>query len=348
MGLADGEARSAASGACGMAGVDLSRRPICVGIGGDSGSGKTTLTSAFRSLFGPERITSICLDDYHSLDRRQRGLVGLTALNPRANDFALMEQQLWALKRGEPILKPIYDHRDGTLRGPERLEPREVVIVQGLHPLLVPGVRHAFDLTVWLDPDPALRLRWKVQRDVARRGYTPEQVLAELEARRPDAEAYIATQRGHADMVVRFHRRGASRDMGHLSVRITQRHSLPRLAFDGQLHDADRVRLALDVDDDDGRRADVIEIDGRITAAEAELVEDTIWAHVEGRHGRLHHVPPERLGTYEAAARRRRHSDPLALTQLILAHRILSAQTSFLLRVGAREHQELAGDHRHM
>jgi phosphoribulokinase len=331
-----------------MTKVDASQRPIFVGIGGDSGTGKTTLVSAFLDLFGEQRITCIALDDYHSLDRRQRGLVGLTALNPRANNFALMEQQVWALKRGEPIHKPIYDHSNGTLDGPELVEPREVVIMQGLHPFLVPGVSHAFDLKVWLDPEPELRLRWKVQRDVAMRGYTQEQVLAELEARRPDTEAYINPQRQHADMVVHFYRPSSATDMGHLNVRITQRHSLPRLAFDEELHAAQTIRLALDVIDDDGRRADVIEIDGRMAPEEAQLMEDNIWAHVVGRHAHISPVPPDRLGTYEAAAQDRQYSGPLALTQLILAHRILSAQKSFLLRVSAHEHDQLVSDHGHM
>jgi len=331
-----------------MAEAGSLRRPIFVGLGGDSGSGKSTLVSAFFGLFGRERITSICLDDYHSLDRRQRNLIGLTALNPRANNFALMEDQVWSLKRGESIMKPTYDHSDGTLRPPELVEPHEVVIMQGLHPFLVPGVRHAFDLRVWLDPEPELRFQWKVQRDTAKRGYTREQVIEELEARRPDAAAYIYPQRQHADMVVRFHRGSSSGDMGHLSVEITQRHSLPRLDFDHALHATDTIRLAGDVIDYDGHRADVIEIDGRITPEAAQLVEDSIWAHVHGLHGHVHHVPPERLGTYELAARRRRHSDPLALTQLILAHRIMSAQKSFLLRVNEREHEQIAGEHRHM
>ena len=331
-----------------MAKADSGRRPIFVGIGGDSGSGKTTLSSAFFSLFGQDRITSICLDDYHSLDRHQRNLVGLTALDPRANNFALLEEQVWMLKRGEPISKPIYDHSDGSLQPPQTVEPREVVIMQGLHPYLIPGVRHAFDFRVWLDPDPELRLEWKLQRDIAKRGYTREQVLAEIEARRPDAEAYIKPQRKHADMVVRFYRGRRSADMGHLNVEITQRHSLARLAFDHELHGAKKVRLDLDVVDSDGHHADVIEINGAITPQEAKLVEDNIWAHVDGRHGHVHHVPPERLGTYEHAARRRLHSDPLALTQLILAHRIMSAQKSFLVRVNEHEHEEIAGDHRHM
>jgi transaldolase len=305
--------------------------PIFVGIGGDSGSGKTTITSAFYALFGKERIATVCLDDYHSLDRKQRALVGLTALDPRANNFALMEEQIWALKRGQTIRKPIYNHANGCLEGPEDLTPREVVIVQGLHPFLIPGVRHAFDLKVWLDPERDLRYEWKIQRDVAKRGYNREQVVAELKAREPDVERFITPQRVYADMVIRFYRSDPAQDMGHLNVRITQRHMLSRLNFDRQLLRADAVRLSLDVADEDGQRADIIDIMGHIGPREAALVEDTIWAHIDGRHGNLLYVPPERLGTYESA-RHHRHSDPLALTQLILAHRILSAQKSILLR----------------
>jgi phosphoribulokinase len=322
--------------------------PVLVGVGGDSGSGKTTLTAAFYRLVEKRWISSVCLDDYHSLDRRERALVGLTALNPRANNFALMEEQVWALKRGESISKPIYDHLDGTIKGPEALKPRDVVIAQGLHPFLVPGIRHAFDLKVWLDPAPELRRQWKVQRDVAKRGYTEDQVLHEIAVREADAAAYIAPQRQHADLVVCFYQEGPASEMSHLSVRITQRHTLPRLAFDQQLHRSRWLKLELDVIDDDGQRSDVIEIDGRISPEEARVLEDNIGDHMGGLHGPIHRVQPQVLGTYEASLKERRHSDPLALSQLILAHRILSARKSVLLRMTAPDHEELAGEHHHL
>lgn len=314
----------------------LTEAPIFVGIGGDSGSGKSTLARAFYDLFGEDRITTICLDDYHSLDRNERKLIKVTPLNPRANDFATMEEQLWALKRGEAISKPVYDHSDGTFKEPELLEPNEVVIIQGLHPFMVPGVREAFDLKVWLDPDPALRLAWKLQRDVAKRGYNEGQVQAEIEARRPDAEKYIEPQRQHADLVVRFYPpKPEHSDMGHLNVRVVQRHTLPRLAFDRRLHDGEMVNLQLDAEDEDGRRADIIEIDGRIPADQAASIEQTVWAHAQELHEHLQQVRPQEIGAYESPVRSR-HSDPLALTQLILAHRILSAQKSLLVRVNER------------
>ncbi len=314
--------------------------PIFVGVGGDSGSGKSTLASAFYDLLGAERITTVCLDDYHSLDRRERALIGVTPLNPRANNFALMEEQLWALKRGEAIDKPVYDHADGTFKARERVEPNEVVIVQGLHPFLLPGIREAFDLKVWLDPETRLRIRWKQQRDVAKRGYDESQVRAEIQARRDDTEAFIQPQRAQADLVVRFSTPSEALVPGsadHLNVRLTQRHSLPQLAFEHGLDNGTTVRLRNDISDEDGRRSDVIEIDGRISVDDAARIEHAVWEHASDRHHHLHHLRQKELGGYDEP-HGRRHSDPLGLTQLILAHRILSAQKSLLVRVKADDY----------
>jgi phosphoribulokinase len=318
--------------------------PIFVGIGGDSGSGKSTLASAFYDLLGTERITTVCLDDYHSLDRRERALVGLTPLNPRANNFALMEEQLWALKRGAAIAKPVYDHANGTFRAPERVEPNEVVIIQGLHPFLLPGIREAFDLKVWLDPETRLRIKWKLQRDVAKRGYDESQVRAELEARRADAEAHIQPQRAQADLVVRFSsptEYGSLGSTDHLNVRLTQRHSMPQLEFEHGLDNGRTVRLRNDVRDEDGCRSDIIEIDGGISVDDAARLERAVWDHASERHHHLHHLRQKELGSYDEPDGRR-HSDPLGLTQLILAHRILSAQKSLLVRVKAEDYAAIS------
>jgi phosphoribulokinase len=327
-----------------MSGDETPTAPIFVGIGGDSGSGKSTLSNAFYELLGRDRITTVCLDDYHALDRRERALVGLTPLNPRANNFALMEEQLWALKRGEAIAKPVYDHADGTFKTAEVVEPNEVVIVQGLHPFLLPGIREAFDLKVWLDPDVELRIRWKLQRDVAKRGYSEAEVRAEIEARRADAEAHIQPQRAYADLVVRFSAPPpdpAVNGMDHLNVRLTQRHSLPQLAFEHGLDNGHTVHLRNDVDDEDGRRADVIDIDGRISVEDAAQIESAVWTHASERHHHLHHLRRKELGGYDEPSGYH-HSEPLGLTQLILAHRILSAQKSLLVRVKADDYAAMS------
>jgi phosphoribulokinase len=327
-----------------MSDARAAKSPIFVGIGGDSGSGKSTLASAFYDLLGVERITTVCLDDYHSLDRRERALIGVTPLNPRANNFALMEEQLWALKRGEAISKPVYDHADGTFKAPENVEPNEVVIVQGLHPFLLPGIREAFDLKVWLDPDTNLRVKWKLQRDVAKRGYDESQVLSEIEARREDAEEHIQPQRAQADLVVRFSLPNDDVSPGindHLNVRLTQRHSMPQLAFEHGLDNGTTVRLRNDIADEDGRQSDVIDIDGRISEEDAARIESVVWNHASDVHHQLHRLRQKELGSYDEP-QGRRHSDPLALTQLILAHRILSAQKSLLVRVKADDYAAIS------
>ncbi|MDO8484604.1 MAG: phosphoribulokinase [Candidatus Limnocylindrales bacterium] len=320
------------------------KRPIFIAIGGDSGTGKSTLAAGFYRIFGESRITTLCLDDYHSLDRRERRLLGITALDPRANDFFRMESQLLDLKRGHPIVKPVYDHRDGTFGEPEEVIPREVVIVQGLHPFLVPGVRALFDLKVWLDPQEALKHRWKVQRDVAKRGYTPEAVALEIEARRPDVEAYVSPQRRLADLIVRFYRPPGKGDDEHLNVRITTRATLPSLKLDGLL-DETRTGVRAASGEDDEKASDILEIDGGIDRATVRDLEDRIWDHMDARHQHLRHLAPEQFGDFADGALRKHHSDPLALTQILLVHRILSAKKSMLLRVDLSAHESSDHDH---
>ena len=69
-------------------------RPIMVAIAGDSASGKTTLTQGLVDALGPDRITAICVDDYHRYDREERKSLPFTPLNPKCNYIDIMEQHL--------------------------------------------------------------------------------------------------------------------------------------------------------------------------------------------------------------------------------------------------------------
>src|SRR5581483_2338790 len=179
-------------------------RPIMVGIAGDSASGKTTLTQGLVEALGPDRITAICVDDYHRYDRVERKGLPFTPLHPACNYVDVMEQHMQLLALGQPVLKPVYNHRTGTLDRPVLVEPSEFVIAEGLLPLHTRLARACFDVTVYLDPPEIIRRRWKVQRDTSKRGYTDEEVSAELVRREPESAAYIRPQRAHADIVVRF------------------------------------------------------------------------------------------------------------------------------------------------
>jgi phosphoribulokinase len=171
-------------------------------VAGDSGCGKSTFLRRLIDLFGAEFMTVICLDDYHSLDRQGRKSAGVTALDPKANNFDLMYEQIKALKSGKSIAKPIYNHDTGTLEGPETIEPNKVIVIEGLHPLYDERVRNLVDFSVYLDISEEVKINWKIQRDMAERGHSYDDVLASIRARKPDFSAYIEPQRGYADVVI--------------------------------------------------------------------------------------------------------------------------------------------------
>ncbi len=287
-----------------------------VAVGGDSGTGKSTLCAGIHAIFGSSRIAEICLDDYHALDRAQRGAVGLTALDPRANNFAAMEEDLWRLAERETIVKPVYDHADGTFGPPETLEPRDIVIVHGLFPLYTRALRALFDVTVWLDPQPELKVVWKVQRDTAHRGYTEDEVRAEIDKRRADIDAHIAPQERYADVCVRFSRSSPGTDSARLDTRIVKGGRFKPLDYSEFCSRSTHFRQLVDGNGPFPRT--VIELDGDLDDATARALEEKIRAHMGVRH-----VAPatEPLGVFNDR-RGARVSHTLALSQLLIARRI--------------------------
>lgn len=181
------------------------RRVTIIGIAGDSGAGKSTYVEHLKELLGEDRVTVITGDDYHSLDRVERNKIGITALDPwKANNLGLLVDHVWALKQGQTIMKPIYDHTTGTFTGPEEIQPRDVVLIEGLHMFYLEKLREALDLKIYFDTDVSLRVRWKVRRDAGVRGYTEEQVLDEIERRKPDVQKFIEPQKAWADLVIHY------------------------------------------------------------------------------------------------------------------------------------------------
>merc|ERR1719203_1983835 len=199
-------------------------KPIVIGVAADSGCGKSTFMRRLTSTFGGEKVgplgggfdnggwetntlvsdltTVICLDDYHLNDRNGRKESGLTALNPLENNFDLMYEHVKALKEGQTISKPIYNHVNGTLDTPETIEPTPIIIFEGLHPMHDERVRDLLDFTLYLDISDDVKLNWKIQRDMEERGHSLESILASIEARKPDFDAFIAPQKEFADVVV--------------------------------------------------------------------------------------------------------------------------------------------------
>ena len=134
----------------------------------------------------------------------------------------ITEQHLQLLATGHPILKPVYDHDTGKLARPELVVPKEFVVIEGLLPLHTKLECACFDVTVYLNPPEEIRREWKIKRDTAQRGYTREQVLAELDRREPESEAIhppAAPARRHRGPVRPGP--GPARSPGHRAVRRT-------------------------------------------------------------------------------------------------------------------------------
>jgi len=292
-------------------------RPVMLAIAGDSASGKSTLTKGLAEAVGSDRCLSMCVDDYHKFDRTERKTLPFTPLHRDCNYIDIMEQHLQLLALGRPILKPVYDHSTGTLTRPEYVEPKEFVIIEGLHPLSSKLARACFDVTVFLDPPEEIRHEWKVQRDCAFRGYTPEQVRADLELREPESEKFIRPQRRFADIVVRFAPIAGREDPPGtpLSAELMLRPTIQHPALSNVLTDDHRTAMHLKImRDKDGTPTDCLHVHGHASSEEARQLVKAIWEELNAAGG-----PPEHIGQINPGER----SEPLALTQLILVYHLL-------------------------
>ena len=181
-----------------------SGRVFVFGIVWDSGSGKTTISRGIRRILGEDMVATFSMDDYHSLDRRQRKERNITPLHPDANQFDLLAEHLEALRRNERIDKPVYDHRTGEISGTVPFGPAPVIIVEGLHPLYTERLRSQIDFKIFVDPSRSVKRLWKIRRDVGERGYETGQVMAEILQREPDYKLYVDIQKIYAQIVIKI------------------------------------------------------------------------------------------------------------------------------------------------
>jgi uridine kinase len=173
-----------------------------IGIGGDSGAGKHTLGRDLAAVLGPQ-LSLINGDDDHKWERGHAMWRRYTHLDPRGNMLHAQLEALASLRRGGEVRKRHYDHDAGRFTSPLLIKPNDFVTIVGLHPFYLTSQRELLELKVYVDPDEELRRRWKVDRDMAKRGYTREQVIEQIEKRMPDSIKYVRPQMKHADVVVR-------------------------------------------------------------------------------------------------------------------------------------------------
>jgi uridine kinase len=177
-----------------------------VAIIGGSGAGKSYLTGLLEKELG-RKVTRLALDDFYR-DRSACPPARRARINfdhPRALDWAELEKVLTQLAAGQAAAAPQYDFTTHTRRPARRLvEPRSVVLVEGLWPCHRRSVRALFDLRIFLDCPEETRLSRRLERDVPQRGRTPESVRQQFfQTVGPMHHKFVRPQMRWSDLVMR-------------------------------------------------------------------------------------------------------------------------------------------------
>ena len=178
---------------------------LVIGIAGGTGSGKTTLMNNIMTRF-EGMVTVLSHDNYYKrhddLTFEERS--GLNYDEPNAIETSLMVEHLMQLRSGQAIDCPVYDftrhnRSDETIR----LEPRPVIIVEGILIFENEPLRNLMDIRLFVDTDADVRLCRRIKRDVTKRGRTLESVLAQYQATvKPMHEKYVEPSKKYANLVI--------------------------------------------------------------------------------------------------------------------------------------------------
>jgi uridine kinase len=172
-----------------------------IAITGDSGSGKTTISNMIKNLFTDSFILEC--DRYHKWERGDSNWNNFTHLNPEANYIAKMTTDVFNLKIGNNIYQVDYDHKNGKFTDNELIESVDNILICGLHSLYIPD--NIINLKIYIDTDDNLRIPWKIKRDMAKRGYTIDNILNQINSRKNDFNEYIYPQRELSDIIINFY-----------------------------------------------------------------------------------------------------------------------------------------------
>lgn len=180
------------------------KHPIVVGIAGGSGSGKSTYSRELAKRLG-QRAVILAHDSYY------RPLPDWLRDDPHAHNFDepesletdLMVQHVDELIAGHAIEVPIYDFATHDRQGYERVEPRPVILVEGILVLSEPALRKRFTHSVFVHAPEPVRLARRIRRDEEHRGRSMEDVLLQyFKTVRPSHEAWVEPSRDHATLLI--------------------------------------------------------------------------------------------------------------------------------------------------
>lgn len=176
-----------------------------IGIAGGSGSGKSTFAARLMEAF-PDSVALVSCDNYYKahddIPPEERRRLNYDA--PESLEFDLMVSQLQALKRGEAVDCPVYDftlhNRSGRTT---RIDPKPVILVDGILILSDPALREALDLRIYVETDADERILRRARRDMEVRGRHIDDIMEQyLTTVKPMHETFVEPSKKHADLIV--------------------------------------------------------------------------------------------------------------------------------------------------
>ena len=177
-----------------------------IGIAGGTGSGKTTVVRKIAEALPPHCAVVVPLDSYYndtsSMTEEERHAINFD--HPDAFDWKLLVKQVNELRHGIAIEQPTYSYLKCN-RLPEtiHIEPKPVIIIEGIMTLLNKKLRDMMDLKVFVDTDSDERLIRNIQRDVVERGRTVDMVINRyLEVLKPMHEQFREPTKKYADIII--------------------------------------------------------------------------------------------------------------------------------------------------
>ncbi|MBO6013121.1 MAG: uridine kinase [Bacteroidales bacterium] len=179
---------------------------MIIGIAGGTGSGKTTVVRKIIEALPAGSVTVVSQDSYYK-DSSHLPWEERRAQNfdePRAFDWQLLYQHLALLREGQAVDEPIYDYATcSRLKETKHIEPRRVIILEGIMALVDPTIRAILDMKVFVDADSDERLIRVLRRDVVERGRTVEDLIDRYQRIiKPMHNLHIEPTKAYADIIV--------------------------------------------------------------------------------------------------------------------------------------------------